>query len=250
MRTHHGRDAQSNWNWEKDDETIAHFRRWSRVHMQLYPYFRAHVRRALETGAPLFAPLALEFPEFQAGWTATDQYLLGERLIVAPVIEEGATSREVQLPESEDFYPLFGGSAVSGTTQVQASVTEIPVFARAGTVLSLAPAEVDTVFEVSDGSDTVSLDDIGDAREIWLYPGGSQDFEEFDTDIELRWDGAGLVQSPDSATYRGESVETTGGELFTTIEIAGSGTLEMGGGTLVIKGVDSGAPLTVRVYHP
>jgi sulfoquinovosidase len=38
MRTHHGRAVMDNWQWERDPATTAHFRRWSRLHMQLVPY--------------------------------------------------------------------------------------------------------------------------------------------------------------------------------------------------------------------
>ena len=38
MRTHHGKSADENWNIESDPSSIAHFRRWGRFHIRLFPY--------------------------------------------------------------------------------------------------------------------------------------------------------------------------------------------------------------------
>src|SRR5690606_31034651 len=126
-----------------------------------------HARLASETGAPMFRPLALDDPGFSPGWTRTDQFRLGDRIVVAPIIEEGATSREVELPE-RPFYPIFGGAPVSGTFTAEAAMEEIPAFVGAGAVLVMLPPEVDTAVAVSETSAAVTRESVGDDRELWL----------------------------------------------------------------------------------
>jgi alpha-glucosidase (family GH31 glycosyl hydrolase) len=80
MRTHHGRSAKDNWNWETDAAATAHFKRWATLHIRLFPYFARLTRQALESGLPMIRPLALAYPDFEPGWTSTDQYMLGDRI--------------------------------------------------------------------------------------------------------------------------------------------------------------------------
>jgi alpha-glucosidase len=62
MRTHEGADRMNNWTWSSDAETIAHFRRFARVHAALAPELRALAAEATGTSAPLVRHLMLEFP--------------------------------------------------------------------------------------------------------------------------------------------------------------------------------------------
>ena len=72
--------------------------RWSKFHIRLFPYLYAMAQESLDTGTPMFRPLALDYPDFEPGWTSTDQFMLGDRLIVAPVLVDQASTREVELP--------------------------------------------------------------------------------------------------------------------------------------------------------
>jgi alpha-glucosidase len=168
MRTHHGRDARDNWNWERDAETTAHLRRWSKLHVQLVPY----LTEALDSGLPVMRPVALHYPELEWAWTTTDQYLLGDRILVAPVLDEGATSREVQLPPGR-WYPLTGGPAVEGgaAVTVDAPITEIPAFVAEGAWLLLYPEEVDTLVAAPASASTITPDDTAVDHVVVLFPG-------------------------------------------------------------------------------
>src|SRR5205085_9810057 len=107
--------------------------------------------------------VGLEFPADDCAWTTTDEYMLGDRILVAPIQERFATSRDVRLPDGT-WYPLFGGPAVSGTITAHAEMTDIPVFVPAGTLLVLDPDGVDSLLPGAAHPET-------DDREIWLWPG-------------------------------------------------------------------------------
>ncbi|MEE2836159.1 MAG: TIM-barrel domain-containing protein [Myxococcota bacterium] len=160
MRTHHGTHASENWNLERDEETTAHWKRYARLHMQLFPYLWGLAQRAVNEGEPIWRGLGLEHPAELELWSIMDQVYLGPALMVAPVQTQGATARQVVIPSGR-FAPFFGGEAVTGpkTVEVQAPVTEIPVFVRAGGLVPMLAEPVDTLMP-----DVEGLRDLGDTN--------------------------------------------------------------------------------------
>ena len=131
MRTHEGNLQLDNWSWEKDAETTAHFRRFARIHDALGPDLKALSEQAQQRSVPMVRHLMLQYPEDEEARRIDDQYLLGADLLVAPVVEEGATSRSVYLPVGT-WYHLWSGEPYQGGQRitVDAPIGSPPVFAR------------------------------------------------------------------------------------------------------------------------
>ncbi len=129
MRTHEGADKFNNWSWEKDAETTAHFRRFARIHQALKPELLEWSAIAATTSLPILRHLMLEFPDDATSRTISDQFMLGDELLVAPVVSEGATSRDVYLPPG-DWYHVWTGERVAGgrSIAVDAPIGSPPVF--------------------------------------------------------------------------------------------------------------------------
>ncbi len=89
---------------------------------------------------PILRHLVLEYPEDPRAATAEYQYLLGESLLVAPVIEPGAVTRKLYLPKG-DWLNYWTGEHLSGGTDVTvpAPLDQIPIFVRAGCILPFMP---------------------------------------------------------------------------------------------------------------
>lgn len=84
--------------WRVLDE--EHFRavlRSVKVRKQYLPYLMEKVRQACRTGEPVIRYMAYEFPE-EPVETLTDQFMLGEKYLVAPVWKKGQKGRQVYLP--------------------------------------------------------------------------------------------------------------------------------------------------------
>jgi len=253
MRTHHGRLVHQNVQWETNAGTIAHFRRWTRFHMQLAAYLWGSIGGYERDGAPLFRSLALDYPDQDWAWTTIDEYLLGDRILVAPVQVEGATTRDLQLPPG-DWYPLFGGAPVNGAITAIAPMTEIPAYAPAGSILVLYPDGVDTMLAAPALASATTLAEIADAREVWLFSGTAANPEH------AQWsDNSGPAGAPNwmwsgrtgplptAATFNGAPVTVDIVGDTATVTVTGNGTLEFaGGGTLTISRV-IGAMTTVRL---
>lgn len=131
MRTHDGADRNNNWRWDGDAETIAHFRRFARIHDALAPEIRALAAEAAVASAPIVRHLMLVFPDDVPSRSVHDQFMLGDQLLVAPVVTEGATTRTLYLPPGE-WYDVWSGTAYSGpaTVTVPAPIGSPPVFSR------------------------------------------------------------------------------------------------------------------------
>jgi sulfoquinovosidase len=132
MRTHEGNKKDENWSWEKDAETTAHFRRFARVHQALKPDFLSLAQEAAETGAPILRHLMLVFPKDAESRRMSDQFMIGDKLLVAPVVTEGATARTVYLPPGAWFHVWTGDRYEGGgEVEVAAPIGQPPVFAYA-----------------------------------------------------------------------------------------------------------------------
>lgn len=208
MRTHHGAQPEGNVIWEHDEETIAHFRRYAARHVSLLPLFEALALQAAQTGLPIWRGLALEFPDDPEVWPLVDQVLVGDGLLLAPVLEEGVTSRAVYLPAGT-WYPFGGGRPLQGPRWVEADapVEEIPVFARGGTIVPTLPEGVMTL--VHESAAVPGPAAVGDDRIVHAFVGRDGFFAEIDG---LRYEldsprGEGSA-APDPETvvarYRGE----------------------------------------------
>ena len=137
MRSHEGNRPDENLQYDSTPELLACFARWSRVHAALTPYVRALSDEAAATGLPLQRPLFLEYPDDPALFAVQDQYLYGADMIVAPVIEEGASQRKVILPGSGPWIHVWSGErSMPGTHTVDAPIGFPPVFYREGSPFS------------------------------------------------------------------------------------------------------------------
>lgn len=132
FRTHEGLRRAENWSWDRDDETRAHFVRFARVHRALAPRIAALGEAHRATGMPIVRALGLAFPDEPRGYDVRDEYMLGDDLLVAPVVSQGATSRRVYLPRGPWFDVWDPTRSFTGPAEVtvEAPIGRPPVFSR------------------------------------------------------------------------------------------------------------------------
>lgn len=173
MRTHHGRDAQLNWRWSRDAETIAHFKRWADLHTRMFPMWAGLGLDASETGAPILRPLFFHDPADVRLHPVTDAYLVGDALLVAPVVTSSVSSRDVPLPDGT-WYGFFDGAVHEGggIARFDVPLTELVLLARAGAVVPMLPEGVQSLRA---SSQVLDLDEVRDQREVrvWLGADGA-----------------------------------------------------------------------------
>ena len=86
-------------------------------------------------------PLFVDFPGDEAAWAVSDQFMFGPDLLVAPVLEQGVSQREVYLPTGTRWVEVATGLKYDGGQRltVQAPLASVPVFVRAAAAPRLSP---------------------------------------------------------------------------------------------------------------
>ncbi|MFJ2115598.1 MULTISPECIES: TIM-barrel domain-containing protein [unclassified Streptomyces] len=149
FRTHAAIDAGRREPWEFGPEVLEHARAALRERERLRPYFVTLAQLARLTGAPYARPVWWGTPEDRALRDCEDAFLLGDALLVAPVLECGADRRAVRLPPGR-WYDTATEEAYEGGGQVllDAPRSRIPVLARAGAVIPVRGADGGPALEV------------------------------------------------------------------------------------------------------
>ncbi|QKW26545.1 glycosyl hydrolase [Streptomyces seoulensis] len=149
LRTHAGARAGCREPWGFGEEVLRHARAALVERRRLLPYFVSLARLARRTGAPYVRPVWWGAPEDRALRDCEDAFLLGDALLVAPVLQPGVDRREVRLPRGR-WYDTATGRAYEGPGQVvvDAPLARIPVFARAGAVIPVRGDEGGLELEV------------------------------------------------------------------------------------------------------
>ena len=114
---------------------------------QLSPYLYSLMERAHETGLPIMEPMCSAFQEDVKCYEEGVDFMLGDSLLVANVVEKGAVSRKVYLPEGETFYDFYTRAAYEGgrTVELPVDLGSIPLFVRSGAIIPMAEDRLDNL---------------------------------------------------------------------------------------------------------
>lgn len=140
-----GAEALGDWPAKADlhnSNVEAICRKYLELRYQMLPYIYSTVEQTHRSGLPPIRALWLEHPDDEKALQITDQYMWGEQILVAPVLEPGATERGVYLPAGNwwDFW-----SNQRETSQGKVEITReldlstIPLYVRAGAIIPIGP---------------------------------------------------------------------------------------------------------------
>ncbi|MGZ2355553.1 glycoside hydrolase family 31 protein [Streptomyces sp. 372A] len=149
FRTHAAIDAGRREPWEFGAEVLAGARGVLVERERLRPYWVTLARLAALTGAPYVRPLWWASPGDRGLRDCEDAFLLGDALLVAPVLEPGVARRAVRLPAGR-WYDTVSGAVYEGPGRVvvEAPLSRVPVLARAGAVIPVRGADGGLELEV------------------------------------------------------------------------------------------------------
>lgn len=132
-------DAASGW----DAEMLDWYRTYARLHLRLFPYEWTYAQQIAKTGRPIQRALGLAFPEL--GVHPNDEYLFGDDLLVAPVVDEGKRERSVVFPPGRWFDWWTGKAYDAGTATVTAPLGTLPLFVREGGTVPMLRPTIDAI---------------------------------------------------------------------------------------------------------
>jgi alpha-D-xyloside xylohydrolase len=163
FRSHGSRPENEVWSYGKQAEPILE--KYLRLRYELMPYIYSLGHASHESGAPFMRGLFMDFGNDPKVANIGDEYMFGPALLVAPVTEQGRTSREVYLPAGTDWYNFWTNERVHGgqSLVVNAPIDQIPVFVRAGSILPM-------------GTAVESTNDMQKIAAVRVYSGANGDF--------------------------------------------------------------------------
>ncbi len=169
MRAHGERMHNEVWAYGSQAEPILE--KYLRLRYQLLPYTYSSAYQTYQTGAPFMRALFMDFPDDPNVSDIGDEYMFGPAFLVAPVSDQGATSRKVYLPAGSDWYNYWTNERLKGgeTITVSAPIDTIPLFVRAGSIVPL-------------GSPVLSTHQPQAIESVRIYPGKDGDFTMFSDD--------------------------------------------------------------------
>jgi alpha-glucosidase len=224
-----GTGDQEPWVGGPEQEAIR--RRFIETRYRLLPYLYTLAEDASRTGLPMVRPLFLEFPDaapdkhpIDIDVSAAGEFLLGRDLLIAGQAFPGELDRyQVEFP-SEDWYNYWTGEKVpvmtdahTGPTEtaanqvrlkttIQPALDALPVFARGGSILPIAPL-VQSTGETPQGPLTLRVY-TGEDCEGTLYQDDGQTFNyqqgqflRMKFDCRVASDGFHLRISPHEGSY-------------------------------------------------
>ena len=197
-------------NWRPDPNELHNAevepicKKYLELRYRLLPYNYTLMRGACDTGRPPMRALWLHYPNDPEAVKLGDEYLWGRDLLVAPVVEKGAKSRRVYLPEGT-WFDWWTGEKLSGKRWVERAVdlATMPLYVRAGAIIPLDPVRQFTAQPVNEPTT------------LWIHTGADGAFTLYDDDgqslgyrdgsdaktvwIRFRWDDSArkLTIEPD-----------------------------------------------------
>ena len=115
--------------YEMTEEVKQIYRNFTRLHNDLIPYMQKYSRIACDTGMPPVRHLALKYKDDVKVHDLIDEFMLGDGLLVAPILTGDTWEREVYLPAGS-WTDLLTGEVIEGgkTVVAKANIGQIPVY--------------------------------------------------------------------------------------------------------------------------
>jgi len=133
FRTHEGNRPEKNHQPYTDSETIEKFSRYGKIHYALRDYFAYLANEAKEKGYPVIRHTYLHYPDEKETLKHVYQFMVGEDMLVVPVIKPGANQVKGYFPKG-NWTDVWTGKKIEGgkVIQVEGPLGKPPVFVKEG----------------------------------------------------------------------------------------------------------------------
>ncbi|MFS0700534.1 TIM-barrel domain-containing protein [Cellulomonas sp. 179-A 4D5 NHS] len=207
--------------WMYGDHTV-HVRDAIKLRYRMFPYLYSLMARAHRTGLPIMEPLVSAFQGDPGGDETSDEFMLGDSLLVANVLTPGARTRTVRFPAGEVFYDVRTRERHEGgrTVDLPVDLGSIPLFLRGGGIVPLSAGQLDSL----------TRDEVTDLH-LLLAPDRDGRF--------LLYEDDGLTRAHEDGVFRETEITMTAGEQV-TIDLARRGSYRSPVRTLLLDVVHPG----------
>lgn len=128
-------NRQEPWQFGKDVEDIS--RKYINMRYELMPYLQNAFKQAHDSGNLIQQPLVYQFQNDPNTYNNEDQFMFGDSIMIAPVVEKGATSRSVYLPAGTKWVDYWTGEKYDGgqTITKKADLDTLPIYVKDDSII-------------------------------------------------------------------------------------------------------------------
>lgn len=136
FRNHSAMGCRQQEPWQFGERAVEIYRKYVKLRYHWIPYLYDLFWVEERTGAPILRPLVYHYEKDLTAQTCNDEFLFGERILVAPVVNQGITKRMVYLPAGE-WYDYWTGEKMIGENWIirDAPIDICPIYVKAGSVI-------------------------------------------------------------------------------------------------------------------
>ena len=126
-----------------DEETYAIYKKFLKLRYEFIPYLYTLQWQAHTTGTPMFSPLFVYFPDDEETYEINDEVMVGDRILHAPIVDQGKTRRSLYLPEGR-WIEYSTGKAYEGKNWyvIEMPLDSTGIFVKEGAVVPLLKGAV------------------------------------------------------------------------------------------------------------
>ncbi len=183
FRNHCAKGQKNQEPWQFGETVVDIYRKYVNLHYRFLPYIYDLLFESQITGLPVMRPLVLHYEDDENTFNLNNEFLVGENMLVAPVVEQGATKRMVYLPVGT-WFNYWDGTKYQGGGHiiVDAPIDTLPIFIKEGSIIPMYE-EVQYVGEKP--YDTLELLVAGESAWCSHYQDNGEDFEYLDGEYNL-----------------------------------------------------------------
>ncbi len=136
FRNHSAKGTRAQEPWKFNDETTDIYRKYVELRYEFLPYIYDLFHECQESGLPVMRPLVLHYEDDENTYNINDEFLVGENILVSPVVMQGATKKMVYLPEGV-WYDYWTGEKLQGKSYIlkDAPLGVCPIYIKEGSII-------------------------------------------------------------------------------------------------------------------
>lgn len=137
FRNHSSMGTRDQEPWAFDEATEEINRKYIKLRYKLLPYIYDTMWNCSKNGAPLIRPLLFNYQEDKNTYEINDEFICGDNILVAPVLEQGAKARIVYLPKGDTWIDYWTKEEYTGGQNIikETPLDVCPIFIKGGSII-------------------------------------------------------------------------------------------------------------------
>ncbi|MDR0922614.1 MAG: DUF4968 domain-containing protein [Lactobacillales bacterium] len=172
-------EERSPWNAASrtgDQSIIPNFQKYFYTRMNLLPYIYTAAKQTADNGKSMMRPMVMDYPDDKNTLQLDQQYMFGDDLLVAPIVNDGQREKDIYLPEGEWIDLWNGGTHLGGKTfNYYADIDTMPVFVKSGAII---PMNLTDEYQL--GKNVGNKLDSYQNLTFRMYPNGESSYQFYD----------------------------------------------------------------------